>query len=115
MYEKGDLVLLPFPFSDLTSSKRRTVLMLTTPDQQGDFVACPITSRSGWSHSRVLSPEDLVDGALPLTSWVRMHKVVTLHTGLIARRFGRVKEAFRLTIGSGVCEFIEAHPTDVVE
>ena len=56
MFEAGDLVLLPFPFSDLTSSKRRPVLMLTAPDAQGDFVGCPVTSRAGWIHARPLSP-----------------------------------------------------------
>jgi mRNA interferase MazF len=75
MFEAGDLVLLPFPFSDLTSTKRRPVLMLTAPDAQGDFVACPVTSRAGWLYARLLSLDDLAEGALPLVSWVRTDKV----------------------------------------
>ena len=63
MFEAGDLVLLPFPFSDLTSAKRRPVLLLTAPDAQGDFVACPVTSRAGWKHARPLSPDELAEGA----------------------------------------------------
>jgi len=39
VFDAGDLVLLPFPFSDLTSAKCRPVLMLTAPDAQGDFLA----------------------------------------------------------------------------
>jgi mRNA interferase MazF len=62
MFEAGDLVLLPFPFSDLTSMKRRPVLLLTAPDAHGDFVACPVTSRAGWLHVRLLSPDDLAEG-----------------------------------------------------
>jgi mRNA-degrading endonuclease toxin of MazEF toxin-antitoxin module len=91
----------------LTSSKRRPVLALTAPDQQGDFLACPITSRAGWTNSRCLLPDDLADGALPLASWVRTDKVVTLHTALIVRRLGRVAEHFRAAIAGDVCRFLD--------
>jgi mRNA interferase MazF len=92
MCEAGALVLLPFPFSDLSSSKRRPVVALTAADARGDFVACPVTSRAGWPNARRLLPENLVEGMLPLASWVRTDKVVTLHTGLIVRQFGRVAD-----------------------
>lgn len=32
MFERGDLLLVPFPFSDLSAAKRRPVLALTAPD-----------------------------------------------------------------------------------
>jgi len=86
MFEAGVLVLLPSPFSDLSSSKRRPVLLLTAPDPQGDFMACPVTSRAGWQNARRLLAAGLADGALPLASWVRTDEVVTLHTRLIVRR-----------------------------
>jgi mRNA interferase MazF len=111
MFEPGDLVMLPFPFSDLSSSKRRPVLIITAPDRQEDFLACPITSRAGWANARRLLPEDMVAGVLPLASWVRTDKVVTLHAGLIVRCLGRVAERFRLTIAADVCRFLDAPPT----
>jgi mRNA interferase MazF len=113
MYKAGDLVLLPFPFSDLSTTKRRPVLMLTEPDTQGDFVACPVTSRSGWTHGRLLSQADLAGGTLPLVSWVRTDKVVTLHIGLILRRFGRVTTAARTMIAVDVCRFLDLPPSAV--
>lgn len=82
MFEPGELVLVPFPFSDLSSAKRRPVLALTAPDSMGDVIACPITSRAGRSHARRLLPGELVEGGLPLTNWVRTDRVVTLHVGL---------------------------------
>jgi mRNA interferase MazF len=108
MFDPGDLVLIPVPFSDLSSTKRRPVIVLTAPDGQGDFVACPITSRAGWTYGHQLSPRDLIDGALPLVSWVRTDKVVTFHVGLVVRRFGRVTEGFRSAIASDVCRFLGA-------
>jgi len=105
MFDAGDLVVIPVPFSDLSSTKRRPVPLLTGPDAQGDFVACPITSRAGWAYGRALMPGDVAEGTLPLTSWVRTDKVVTLHVGLIARRLGRVTDAFRTAIAG---EFLDA-------
>jgi len=113
MFDAGDLVLLPFPFSDLTSAKRRPMLILMAPDAQGDFLACPVTSRAGWVHARPLSPGDLTEGGLPLDSWVRTDNVVTLHMGLIVRRFGHVTAAFRSTIAAEVCRFLDAPPAVV--
>ena len=40
----GDLVLIPFPFSDLNTTKKRPVLVLTKPDHHGDFVGLAVTS-----------------------------------------------------------------------
>ncbi|MEO6322285.1 MAG: MazF family transcriptional regulator, partial [Polaromonas sp.] len=46
MFEPGTLVLIPFPFSDLSATKKRPVLMLTQPDALGDFVGMPVTSKA---------------------------------------------------------------------
>jgi hypothetical protein len=59
MFEAGDLLMVPFPFSDQTHSKRPPVLALTAPDTQGDFIGCPVTSRDRWIHSRPLLPTDM--------------------------------------------------------
>ncbi len=101
-------MLLPFPFSDLTSAKKRPVLMLTDADAHGDFISCPITSRGGWQHSRPVTTHDMVDGAMPLASWVRTDRVITLNIGLIVRRFGRLTAEFRLAIADDVCRMVHA-------
>ncbi len=40
----GDLVGIPFPYSDLTTKKRRPVLVVTAPDRHGDFMGLAVTS-----------------------------------------------------------------------
>jgi hypothetical protein len=75
---------------------------------KGIFVACPVTSRGGWPNARQVSAADMADGSLPLASWVRADKVVTLHTGLVVRQFGRVKADFRAAVAADVCRLIHA-------
>lgn len=60
-FERGDLVLIPFPFTDLSALKRRPVLALTAADAFGDFVGVPVTSRPQ-AHGLLLEDSALVSG-----------------------------------------------------
>ncbi|MEH1813604.1 MAG: type II toxin-antitoxin system PemK/MazF family toxin [Nostoc sp.] len=44
-FVKGDVVIVPFPFSDLTQTKRRPALVIATL-QGNDLILCQITSQS---------------------------------------------------------------------
>ncbi|HYU19859.1 MAG TPA: type II toxin-antitoxin system PemK/MazF family toxin, partial [Chloroflexota bacterium] len=65
---RGDVVLVPFPFTDLTGQKRRPALVVS-PDgfDPEDLVLCAITSRvpaRQLPRDVLLRAQDLVDGAL---------------------------------------------------
>jgi mRNA interferase MazF len=90
MLERGDLLLVPFPFTDLSAAKRRPVLALTAVDRFGDFIALPVTSRPQAEHGIPLLAADLVRGSLPAPSWVRTDRIVTLNATLIVKTIGQV-------------------------
>jgi mRNA interferase MazF len=92
MFERGDLLLVPFPFSDLSAAKRRPVLVLTVPDGYGDFIALAVTSRPQAEHGMPLTSADLQRGTLPVPSWIRTDRIVTLNTSLVLKSFGRVSD-----------------------
>ena len=92
MFERGDLLLVPYPFSDLSASKRRPVLALTSPDSYGDFIALQVTSRAQLENTIALTASDLVRGALPAASFIRTDRIVTLNASLVIKVFGRVRE-----------------------
>jgi mRNA interferase MazF len=90
MFERGDLLLVPFPFTDLSAAKRRPDLALTALDGFGDFIALPVTSRPQAEHGIPLLTADLVRGSLPTPSWIRTDRIVTLNATLIVKTIGRV-------------------------
>ena len=65
MYQQPEVVLIPFPFTDLSANKKRPVLILKAPNLQGDFLAVQITSQSGYDNAIALQQEDFVLGLLP--------------------------------------------------
>ena len=91
-FERGELLLVPFPFTDLSAAKRRPVLALTSPDGFGDFVAMAVTSRPQHAHAAAIAATDLAAGALPRASWIRTDRVVTLNAGLVVKRVARLNE-----------------------
>ena len=92
MPERGELLLVPFPFSDMSASKRRPVLALTAADRYGDFIGLPVTSRPQAEFGVPLTNADLVRGWLPAPSWIRTDRIVTLNSSLVVRSVGRVSE-----------------------
>ena len=40
----GDLVGIPFPYSDLKAEKRQPLLVITQQDRHGDFIYAAVTS-----------------------------------------------------------------------
>jgi mRNA interferase MazF len=92
MFERGDLLLVPFPFTDLSATKRRPVVALTGQDSYGDFIALPVTSRPQSANGVPLTETDLIRGTLPAPSWIRIDRIVTLNASLVVKTIGRVSD-----------------------
>jgi len=103
MYQPSDVVLLPFPFSDLSAHKKRPVLILKTVNLQGDFLAVQITSQAGYEGALVLQQDDFALGLLPKTSYVRTDKLVTLNQSLVIQRIGVLSNNAFARIHESVC------------
>ena len=82
-FVKGDIVVLNFPFSDLSGTKRRPALVLA--DLIGnDIVLCQITSIATKDvYSIQIDIEDYVNGKLNATSVIRPNKIFTADKSLI--------------------------------
>jgi mRNA interferase MazF len=87
----GSVVLVPFPFSDLTQSKLRPAVVLASAER-GDWVLCQVTSQAfGDSRAVQFTDHDLASGSLRLTSYARPAKLFTAHESLFTREVGRLQ------------------------
>lgn len=85
----GQVVLLPFPFSDLSRNKLRPALLLANA-QRADWVACQITSNPyGDPGAIMLGSDSFIQGGLARVSFVRPRKLFTAHESLFVSRPAR--------------------------
>jgi len=92
---KGDIVLVPFPFTDLTGTKLRPGLILWVDNAGNDITLCFISSQNVTNvtlEEFVLDPSDTEFAAtgLKVVSKVRVTRVVTIERKLITRRIGKL-------------------------
>ena len=102
----GDLVLIPFPFSDLQSAKKRPVMVLTPPDRHADFIGLAVTSVAQPNHAMPIGATDLVEGTLPKACWIRFDKVFTLSESSIVKTFGALSPQTIQAVLQGLCSVV---------
>lgn len=92
MFQPGEVVLVPFPFADQQTTQRRPVLVLTSADRFDDLVCLAITSSQHHEDAFLLEAGHFSEGFLPKPSWVRIGKVYSVNTALIAGSFGVLRK-----------------------
>ena len=93
---KGKIVLVPFPFDDLTVGKLRPALCLTEPISTYRHVVMAFISSQVPAHVSatdvVIDPSNrnFVTTGLRVPSVLRLHRLVTLTTAIIRRELGEL-------------------------
>lgn len=107
MFKQSDVVLIPFPFSDLTGAKQRPALILSNEklNRTQDRICCLITSNTPEDGIQI-SEKALQTGTLPFKSWVKPHRVFTVSEKIIKKRLCTVTPAFHQTIVSELISYL---------
>ena len=93
-YKRGDIVLVPFPFTDLTTVKQRPALIISADvfnSTRDDIVVVAITSQVPAklaTDEYPIPPTELAGCGLPKPSILRLNKVVALHQRLVIKQIG---------------------------
>ena len=92
---RGEVVLVNFPFTDLTGRKLRPAAVLAAGDFSSDIILCQITSQNYGDREAVAidAVQDFTKGTLAKASYARPRKLFTGNTSLINRTLGTLKQA----------------------
>lgn len=91
--KRGDIVIVRFPFTDLSGSKRRPAIVLAVypPDIVVAFISSVIPPTPELSDVLVQPTRaDFAATGLKVPSVIRLRKLATLDQNLITRRMGRL-------------------------
>lgn len=105
IYKKWDIILVPFPFTNLTTTKKRPALIVSPNEcnDESDVVIAFITSKMDLEH-RIgdYKIQEWLEANLPKPSMIRM-KFATIEKKIIVKKFGRlrakdIKEVTRILV-----------------
>ena len=105
-FVKGDIVVVPFPFSDLTNSKKRPALVLA--DLIGDdIILCQITSQNVKdSYAISLTNKNFASGSLHKKSNIRPNRIFTADKNIILKKVGEIKNTKTFEVSQIICDLI---------
>lgn len=102
----GSVVLLPFPFTDLSQSKLRPAVVLADAGK-GDWILCQVTSNSfADPAAEKITSADFAIGSLKIDSFVRPAKLFTASASLLIREVGKLNKATTSRVIDAVVEVI---------
>jgi len=108
MYKRGEIVLIPVPFTDLSSVKRRPVLVISNMAHNStnrDIIVVAITSNPR-QNGITIETKDLLTGELPKKSIIRCDKIYTLEQQIVIKQLGIVSESVLNNVISDINKLI---------
>lgn len=98
----GDIVLVAFPFSDLSGQKLRPACVLAKVEFD-NLILCQITSKPYTSKQAIrVQQSDFSHGGLPVISYIRPDKLFTAEPSLIRRTVGTITPKIKTRILAAV-------------
>jgi len=91
-FVKGDIVIIPFPFTDLSGNKKRPAFVVAELEGD-DIIVCQITSKSKSDpHALSLNNDNFNSGGLPIDSFIRPNKIFTADKNIILSVAGHLND-----------------------
>lgn len=104
---KGDVISVPFPFSDGSATKRRPALVIAESDSN-NIIVCPITSKPGRDYVIKLEDQDFRVGKLNLSPcYIRPNIIATVDKSNVIRQIGKLKDGKINEVISAIIEILQ--------
>jgi len=105
-FVKGDIVITPFPFSDLSSSVKRPALIIAILKGE-DIILCQITSKERDDPYQIsLNKKDFSQGSLKMDCFIKPSILFTLRSSIVLYKAGRINKNKIGEVEDRICEII---------
>ena len=107
-FVKGEVVVVPFPFSDLSANKKRPALVVAALSGD-DVILCQITSKTiSDSYAVPLANTDFKTGTLHQDSNIRLNRLFTTDSNIILYRAGVLTPSKIKEVVAKIVEIVSA-------
>lgn len=104
---KGDIILIPFPFTDLSGNKLRPAVVLGT--QNDDVLVCFITSQISKGYQSTLLIKPNTSNGLKKMSLIKVSKIATINKSLIIGVLGQLSQNEIVDINQALIKFLKLY------
>lgn len=91
--KKFDIVLVDFPFSDLTKTKKRPALVINSLEGENAILCQITTKRRNIQKYETMLSKGSCTGDIRFNSFVYVDMIFTLHKSLIYKKIGEINDA----------------------
>lgn len=107
MYKAGTIVLIPFPFTDLSGSKVRPALIVSNPPQGDDIVVVFLSSKGASGANKYdLKVDASKENGLKASSIIRCAKIATLDKKMILGELGALESKYIKLVGKNLRQIL---------
>ncbi len=100
--KKGDIILIPFPFTDFSGNKVRPALVLVNKER--DIIVAFISTQINWKEEGDVLLEANIENGLKKKSLIRLSKLATVDKDFALGRLGSLKAEEILQVNKNLKE-----------
>lgn len=106
--EQREIILIPFPFTDLSATKKRPALVISYTDfnkENQDILVCQITHNLKQRHHSIfINNNNLESGNLAVESLVKANKIFTINKLLTIQKIGKLNSKTYAMVYDDICK-----------
>ena len=91
-YSKKDIILVPFPFSELTYAKKRPALILANIPTRDELICMMLTSTKNTDSLVDIAINNLAGTGLPKPTVARTSRLFTLKSSIVNKKIGKIND-----------------------
>ncbi|MDA3836607.1 MAG: type II toxin-antitoxin system PemK/MazF family toxin [Nanoarchaeota archaeon] len=107
MYKQGDIILMPFPYSDLTGSKKRPAIIISNSRLKGDDFICALITSNTPKEGLLIKKDSFENGTLPFQSWIKPQRIFTIDKKIIIKKLANINNTFYKKLEQGIFNYIK--------